>query len=298
MTEERFADVGRGISLCYTETGDPAGPPLVLVAGLGMQLLSWPPGFRDLLAERGYRVIAFDNRDVGKSTHADYKPPPITKVVRGRIPADAYHLGDLARDTAGLLDALDLPSAHLVGASMGGMIAQTVAVHFPSRVRTLTSIMSTTGARKVGRPAWSTWRLLAGRPPRTRDEAVARAVRIFRHIGSHGFPFDEAAVGARAGEAWDRDRSSAGVGRQLAAIYASGDRTSELREVTVPTLVVHGDRDRMVHPSGGRVTHETIPGSRLVVIPGLGHDLPAGAWPRLTELIAGHAQDRPADVPA
>jgi pimeloyl-ACP methyl ester carboxylesterase len=298
MTDERFADVGRGITLCYTETGDPGGAPLVLVAGLGLQLNSWPAGFRDLLAERGFRVIAFDNRDAGRSTHADYKPPSLPAILSGRIPAHAYHLGDLARDTAGLLDALGVPSAHLVGASMGGMIAQTVAVHFPSRVRTLTSIMSTTGARRVGRPALSTWALLAGRPPRTRAEAVARGVRIFRHIGSHGFPFDEAAVGERAGVAWDRDKSSAGTGRQLAAIYASGDRTRELREVRVPTLVVHGDRDRMVHPSGGRVTHETIAGSRLVVIPGLGHDCPSGVWPRLAELIAEHAQDRSSDVPA
>ena len=225
MSEERFADVGRGIRLCYTETGDPDGRPLVLVAGLGQQLISWPEGFVELLAGRGYRVVTFDNRDAGRSTHADYRPPSLPVIFSGRIPAYAYHLGDLARDTVGLLDALGIDSAHLAGASMGGMIAQTAAVHFPHRVRTLTSIMSTTGARRVGRPALSTWALLAGRPPRTRDEAVVRDLRIFRHIGSHGFPFDEAAVRATAAAAWERDRSSAGAGRHLAAIYASGDRT-------------------------------------------------------------------------
>ncbi|MDG4826666.1 alpha/beta hydrolase [Asanoa sp. WMMD1127] len=296
MSEDRFADVGRGIRLCYRETGD--GPPLVLVAGLGQQLLSWPAGFVDLLAGRGYRVITFDNRDAGLSTHADYRPPSLGAILAGRTPAHAYHLGDLARDTTGLLDALELPSAHLVGASMGGMIAQTVAAHHPDRVRTLTSIMSTTGARFVGRPRLSTWALMAAKPPRTREEAGDRAVRLFRHIGSHGYPFDEPGVRARATAAWDRDHSAAGVGRQLAAIYASGDRTGELRQVRVPTLVVHGDRDRMVHPSGGRMTQRTIAGSRLVVLPGLGHDCPAGVWPRLVDLIADHARAEADDVAA
>ncbi|GIF49212.1 pimeloyl-ACP methyl ester carboxylesterase [Asanoa ferruginea] len=291
MTEELFADVGRGIELCYTETGDPAGRPLLLVMGLGQQLIAWPDGFVDLLASRGFRVITFDNRDAGRSTHAGYRPPPLMAILRNRIPADAYNLGDLGQDTVGLLDALGLESVHIAGVSMGGMIAQTVAARFPQRVRTLTSIMSTTGARKVGRPALSTWIKMGGQPPRSRDEAVARAVRMFRHIGSHGFPFDEESLRARAGAAWDRDRSPAGLGRQLTAIFASGDRTDEVRRITVPTLVVHGDRDRMVHPSGGRVTHQAIAGSRLVTIPGLGHDCPAGVWPRLVDLIDEHAQD-------
>ncbi|GIF72452.1 alpha/beta fold hydrolase [Asanoa siamensis] len=295
---ERFADVGRGIRLCYVEEGDPAGEPLLLVMGLGQQLVAWPAGFVALLAERGFRVVMFDNRDAGRSTHADYRPPSFGQIFTGRIPAHAYHLGDLARDTVGLLDALEIERAHLVGVSMGGMIAQTVAAHFPQRVRTLTSIMSTTGARFVGRPRLSTWRLMGGPPPRTRDEAVERAVRMFRHIGSHGFPFDEPALRERAGVAWDRDHSAAGVGRQLAAIFASGDRTREVRRIRVPTLVVHGDKDRMVHPSGGRMTHRAIAGSRLVTVPGMGHDVPAGAWPRLADLIAGHARAEAGDVAA
>jgi pimeloyl-ACP methyl ester carboxylesterase len=169
------------------------------------------------------------------------------------------------------------------------MIAQTVAAHRPDRVHTLVSIMSTTGARRVGRPALSTWARMSGRPARTRQESADRAVRMFRHIGSRGFPFDEAAVRTTAEAAWDRDPTADGAARQLAAILAAGDRTAEVGQVRAPSLVIHGDRDRMVHPSGGQATQKAIAGSRLVVIPGMGHDLPAGAWARLADLIGDHA---------
>jgi pimeloyl-ACP methyl ester carboxylesterase len=172
---------------------------------------------------------------------------------------------------------------------MGGMIAQTVAAHHPGRVRTLTSIMSTTGAPRIGRPAPSTWwRMATARPARNRAEACDAAAKMFRHIGSHGFPFDEEWVRDKAGIAWDRDPTSAGVTRQLAAIFASGDRTAELRQIDVPTLVIHGDRDRMVHPTGGAATAKAIPGARLETIAGMGHDLAAGAWGRLHDLIDDH----------
>ena len=285
---ERIVDVGRGISLAYEEIGD--GEPLVLVAGLGQQLHSWPDEFCSQLADRGYRVIRFDNRDVGRSTHLRFRPPSVGAIVTRRWPPEQYDLSDMAADTVGLLDALGIESAHIAGVSMGGMIAQTVAAQYPDRVRTLTSIMSNTGARKVGRPALSTWLLMASRPARTRAEAQTRAVRIFRHIGSHGFPFDEAKVRALAGAGWDRDPSPAGVARQLAAIFRSGDRTSRLRSVVAPTLVIHGDRDRMVHPTGGAATVRAIAGSRLETITGMGHDLPMGAWPRLLDLIDSHAR--------
>jgi pimeloyl-ACP methyl ester carboxylesterase len=285
---ERIVEVGRGISLAYEEIGD--GEPLVLVAGLGQQLHSWPDELCAQLADRGYRVIRFDNRDVGRSTHLRFRPPSPAAIMLRRWPPEQYDLSDMAADTVGLLDALGIESAHIVGVSMGGMIAQTVAARYPDRVRTLTSIMSNTGARKVGRPALSTWLLMASRPARTRAEAQARAVRIFRHIGSHGFPFDEAEVRALAGVGWDRDPSPAGVARQLAAIFRSGDRTSRLRSVTAPTLVIHGDRDRMVHPTGGAATARAIAGSRLETIAGMGHDLPRGAWPRLLDLIDSHAR--------
>jgi len=284
---EAVVDVGRGIELCYQQIGDPADPPLLLIAGLGQQWHSWPDDFTAALAGRGYCVTRFDNRDAGRSTHMPYRPPNPVAMFRGR---SRYHLGDMARDTVGLLDALGCADAHLVGISMGGMIAQTVAAHYPGRVRTLTSIMSTTGAPRLGRPALSTWRrMLFSRPPRTRAEAVDRAVDMFSHIGSHGFPFDEQAVRDYAGIAWDRDPSPAGIARQLAAIFASGDRTAELRQIDVPTLVIHGDRDRMVHPTGGAATARVIPGARLETIVGLGHDLPVGAWPRIIDLIVEHA---------
>ena len=285
---ERSVDVGRGISLTYDEIGD--GEPLLTVAGLGQQLYSYPDAFCAQLAERGYRVIRFDNRDVGTSTHLRFRPPRIGDLLRRRFPKEQYDLTDMAADTVGLLAALELSNVHIVGVSMGGMIAQTVAAQYPERVRTLTSIMSNTGARRVGRPALSTWPLLAGKPPRTRAEAVAREVRIFRHIGSHGFPFDEEFVRELGGNSWDRDQSSAGTGRQLAAIFRSGDRTSMISTITAPTLVIHGDRDRMVHPTGGAATARAIPGARLETIPGMGHDLPRGAWPRLVDLIDSHAK--------
>jgi pimeloyl-ACP methyl ester carboxylesterase len=287
--QEEVVDVGRGIRLCYEQFGNPSDPPIVLIAGLGQQLHWWPSDFVTALAARGYRVTRFDNRDVGRSTHMGYPPPNPLAIFRGGNNARQYHLGDMARDTVGLLDALGYRDAHLVGVSMGGMIAQTTAAHCPGRVRTLTSIMSTTGAPRIGRPALSTWwRIFTARPPRTRDEAMDAAVRTFRHISSHGFPFDERAVREVAGVGWDRDPNPAGVVRQLAGIFASGDRTAELRHIDVPTLVIHGDRDRMVHPTGGAATAKAIPGARLETIKGLGHDLPVDAWVRLVDLIADH----------
>ncbi|MCT7657624.1 alpha/beta fold hydrolase [Mycobacterium deserti] len=285
---DTLADVGRGIEICYQQIGDPTAPPLLLIAGLGQQLHSWPDGFVAELAERGFYVTRFDNRDAGRSTHMNYRPPNPVAMLRGR---NGYHLGDMARDTVGLLDVLGYSDAHLVGISMGGMIAQTVAAHYPGRVRTLTSIMSTTGAPRLGRPAPSTWRrMLTARPPRTRAEAMERAANMFRHIGSHGFPFDEDMVREAAGIAWDRDPTAGGIVRQLAGIFASGDRTAELAGIDVPTLVIHGDRDLMVHPTGGAATARAIPGARLETIDGLGHDLPLGAWPRIIDLITEHAE--------
>lgn len=288
---EAIVGVGRGISLCYEQFGDPADAPMVLIAGLGEQLHSWPSGFVAALADRGFRVTRFDNRDVGKSTHMDFPAPGALSIVTGGHNRRQYHLGDMARDTRGLLDALGYRDAHLVGMSMGGMIAQTVAAHYPGRVRTLTSIMSNTGASWSGLPAPSTmWRMATIRTPQSRSEAMDRAEGMFRHIGSHGFPFDAGWVREAAGIAWDRDPRFGGVARQLAGVIASGDRTAELREIDVPTLVIHGDRDRLVHPSGGAATARAIRGARMETINGMGHDLPTGAWGRLLDLITGHAE--------
>lgn len=284
----KIIDVGRGIQLAYEELGNPAGIPLILIAGLGMQLHSWPDGFCELLTDRGYRVIRFDNRDRGRSTHLDFPPSSPVAMLGKRWHRDQYELADMAADTVGLLDTLAVPAAHLAGISMGGMIAQTVAARYPERVRSLTSIMSTTGGRRVGRPAPSTWRLMLARAPSDKAEAQDRTVRIFRHIGSSGFGFDEPGWREYASQAWDRDPTSAGIGRQLAAIIRSGDRTAELRSVTAPTLVIHGDRDLMVHPSGGAATQRAIAGARLETIEGMGHDLPIQVWPKIVGLIDGH----------
>jgi pimeloyl-ACP methyl ester carboxylesterase len=295
VTEE-ITDAGRGISLAYERIGDAGAEPLVLVAGLGQQLHSWPDAFCAQLAARGFEVVRFDNRDAGRSTHPRFRPATLPAMFAGRFPPEQYDLKDMAADTVGLLDALGLDRVHIAGVSMGGMISQMVAALHPARVRTLTSIMSTTGSRLIGRPAMSTLRLMGAKPPKSREEAVESAVKMFRHIGSHGFPFDEAWVRETAGTGWDRDPTAGGVGRQLGAILRSGNRTPLLRSITAPTLVIHGDRDRMVHPTGGSATARAIPGARLETVPGMGHDLPEGAWPRVLDLITQHV--RSSDVTA
>jgi pimeloyl-ACP methyl ester carboxylesterase len=287
---EQLVGVGRGITLCYERFGDPSDPPLLLIMGLGQQLLAWPDEFVQALVGRGFQVVRFDNRDTGRSTHATNRPPRTPQLITRRFDDDQYDLGDLAQDTAGLLDALELRPAHIVGVSMGGMIAQTLAARHPDYVRSLVSIMSSTGVANAGWVSPSTLRLLLTAPPRDREAAAERAVKMFRHIGSAGFPFEEQSVRERSLRAYDRDpRGPAGTGRQMAAILKSGNRTDELRGITAPALVIHGDRDRMVHPSGGRATAKAIPGARLVTIEGMGHDLPAGAFARLVELIGEHA---------
>lgn len=288
---EDVVEVGSGWRLCWSAMGDPGGPALLLIAGLGQQLNVWPETLVEGLVQRGFYVVRFDNRDIGRSARAACPPPSTLQILTRRFSATQYTLLEMAQDTLGLLDALGIERGHLVGMSMGGMIAQTVAARHPERVATLTSIMSTSGAPRVGRPALSTWLLMGKRPPRGREEAAARAVEIMRHIRSRGYPFDERAVREVALEGWDRAGGSAseGVARQLAAILKSGDRTPELAGVSAPTLVIHGDRDLMVHPTGGRATAEAIRGARLRTIPGMGHDLPAGAVWQLVEDISAHA---------
>jgi pimeloyl-ACP methyl ester carboxylesterase len=288
---EESVDVGGGMSLCFSAEGDPTAPALVLIAGLGQQLNVWPAELREGLAERGFYVVRCDNRDVGRSGRASCPPPTTRQFTTRRFSESQYALGAMSADTIGLLDALGIERAHLVGMSMGGMVAQGVASRRPERVLSLTSIMSTTGAPRVGRPALSTWARLALPPARSQEVFAERVVAMMRHIGSRGYPFDEASVRGMALEAWDRAGGSGadGVARQLAAIMKSGDRTAEVARITAPTLVIHGDRDPMVNPSGGRATAAAIGGARSIVIPGMGHDLPRGASPKLVEEIAAHA---------
>jgi pimeloyl-ACP methyl ester carboxylesterase len=198
----------------------------------------------------------------------------------------SYTLSDMAGDSVGLLDALGLDSAHLVGASMGGCIAQAIAIEHPHRVRSLTSMMATTGDRSVGQPHAEAMRALAGRPPTSRDEVVQRALEVFRVVGSPGFPLDLEDIADRTGRAFDRAFDPAGIARQAVAVLASGDRTPRLRSIDVPALVIHGADDRVWDVSGGRATAAAIPGAELRVIDGMGHDLPRALWPQLATQIA------------
>jgi pimeloyl-ACP methyl ester carboxylesterase len=274
------------IELAYETFGDPADPPLLLVMGLATQMIGWPDEFCAGLADRGLFVVRFDNRDIGLSTHVDDRGAPDIMAILGGDRSDvAYPLADLADDTAGLLDALHLDSAHVVGASMGGMVAQLVAIRHPERVRSLTSIMSTTGDPAVGMPAEAALGVLLAPPATDRESAIERAVDTYRVIGSPGFEFDEQALRERAALSYDRRYNPAGVARQLAAILTTPDRTADLGAVDAPTLVIHGAQDSLVDVSGGRATAAAIPGAELLVIGGMGHDLPRAIWPEVTDRI-------------
>jgi pimeloyl-ACP methyl ester carboxylesterase len=284
MTEE-IATVGE-VNLCYETFGEPSRPAMLLVMGLGTQMIAWHDDFCARLAGRGFFVIRFDNRDVGRSTKLDDRRPPTLRqlALRDRRGA-AYSLADMADDAVGLLDHLDVERAHVVGASMGGMIAQTIAIRHPERVLSLVSIMSNTGARWSGQPAVQLYPVLLGRAPAGRDAYVQRTVKVFKAIGSPGFPTDEDELRRMAERAYDRGVSAAGAGRQLGAIVAERDRSPLLRRLDVPAAVIHGTADRLVRPSGGRSTARAIPGAELVTVEGMGHDLPRGAWTQVLDAI-------------
>jgi pimeloyl-ACP methyl ester carboxylesterase len=283
-----------GIELCYQEMGDPEGEPLLLVMGLATQMIAWDEEFCGMLAERGFRVVRFDNRDIGRSSRiSSAGVPNLLDMTIGRSATAPYLLRDMATDVVGLMDHLGIESAHLVGASMGGMIVQSVAIEHQQRVRSMVSIMSTTGSRRVGHPSYRTFGLLLGKPPRDREAAIERAVKTFKTIGSPGYPFEEERIREIAGRSFDRGHSSAGIARQLHAITASGDRTAGLRELEVPALVIHGKNDVLVNPSGGRATAKAIPGARLKMIDGMGHDLPRALWPTFVEEITANAARAP-----
>jgi pimeloyl-ACP methyl ester carboxylesterase len=285
--DERYADVGSGITLCYEAFGADDAPPLLLVMGLGMQMVGWDERFCQALADRGFRVIRFDNRDSGRSTRMDGAPvPTLAQIALRRIPNPPYKLADLALDAVGLLNVLGIERAHVAGASMGGMIAQTIAARHPSRVRSLTSIMSNTGARWSGQPKLRAYPVLLGTAPTERDAYISHSAKMWSVIGSPGFERDELELRELVGLSYDRGSNPAGTARQLGAIIASGDRRRELRAVQAPTLVIHGEADCLVAPSGGRATASAIAGARLLTIPGMGHDLPREAWPQILDAIA------------
>ena len=285
VSEELLAPVGSGVELCYQTFGDPDDEPLLLLMGLGGPMTWWDPALCRTLAALGFFVVRFDSRDTGRSTKVPGRVTR-TQLVRafaGRRVRAPYSLVDLAEDAFGLLDHLGVGSAHVVGTSMGGMVVQTMAIERPERVRSLTSIMSTTGRRTVG---WQSPRLLpmllADRSA-GREAYVAASAATWAMIGSPGFPPDQDTARARARQTWDRGFDPQGVLRQMLAVLTQPDRTPGLRGVRVPTLVVHGPGDRMVHVSGGRATASAVPGAELLLVEGMGHDLP----PALHDTLAG-----------
>jgi pimeloyl-ACP methyl ester carboxylesterase len=279
------------IELEYETLGDPDDPALLLIMGLGAQLIDWPDEFCAQLAANGFHVIRFDNRDAGRSTGFDALGiPDVPAILRGALDKAPYLLADLAADTAGLLDALGVERAHIVGVSMGGMIAQQFTLDHPDRVLSLASIMSTTGNRRVGRPTAEAAAALGRPPAANRAEEIAGAVASARVVSSTGFEVTDEERLRRATAKYDRAYRPLGTARQYAAIIASPDRTAALGAVTVPVVVIHGEADPLIDVSGGRATAAAIPGASLVVIPGLGHDLPRGAWPQIIDAIVGNTK--------
>jgi pimeloyl-ACP methyl ester carboxylesterase len=287
-----------GIDIAYEEFGEARAPAILLIMGLGTQLIAWPEPFCKGLADRGFRVIRYDNRDVGLSTKIEGGPPPdlgavFGNLMAGKPVATPYKLADMAQDAVGLLDGLGIAKAHVVGASMGGMIGQLVAADFPQRTRSLVSIMSTTGDPSVPQGKPEAMAVLMGpRPdPKDREAVIMHMMNTLRVIGSPGYPFEEAELRTRVELAIDRSYYAAGLARQLVAILASGSRVEALKRITVPTLVIHGADDPLVPVEGGRHTAAQIAGARLEIIPGMGHDLPTQLLPQLVELIATHCTE-------
>jgi pimeloyl-ACP methyl ester carboxylesterase len=283
-----------GIDLCYEIFGDPAAEPLILIMGLGAQMIQWDDDFCRQLAARGFRVIRFDNRDIGKSSHLTggkrLTAMEIFKLRFLKIPIQApYTLRDMAEDTVSLLDVLGIKSAHVVGVSMGGMIAQEIALSFPHRLRSLTSIMSTTGNPRLPQPTREAMAILMAPPPTSREEFLQRFIKTWKVLRVGSFPQDDALDLARGERTFERGINPAGSARQLRAILASGSRKERLHAVKAPTLVIHGTVDPLVRPAAGKDTAASIPGAKLLMIEGLGHALPIPFWPQIIDAIDRHA---------
>ena len=290
MSEEAFAHVADGVDICYQTFGSADGDPLLLVMGLGGPMTWWDERLCRLLADDGFYVIRYDNRDIGHSSRVDgpVSMGRLTRAFLGLRVRPTYTLDDMARDAFGLLDHLGISAAHVWGVSMGGMIAQTMAVTRPERVLSLTSMMSSTGARSVGYQHPTLLPIFLTRSG-DREGYVEASVRTWKIIGSPGYPVDEDDVRRRAAETFDRGVSPHGTGRQILAVLSQPNRTRDLRGVGVPTLVIHGLADKMIHVSGGRATSLAIPQSELLLIDGLGHDIPEGLWPTLVRAVRRNA---------
>jgi pimeloyl-ACP methyl ester carboxylesterase len=296
---EEFCQVG-DVRLCYETFGDPGDPALLLIMGLATQMVAWHEDFCAELVRRGFFVIRFDNRDIGRSSKIKGRPPTLAQIVTRSRRAGHYTLGDMADDAVGLLDHLGIAQAHVAGASMGGMIAQTVASRHPERVLSLASIMSNTGSRFTGQPKLAVYPILLKTAPKEREAFVEHITTVYRAIGSPGFDRDLDEIRQVAERSYERGIDPAGSARQLGAIVASGNRTEELARIDVPTVVIHGTGDRLVAPSGGRATARAITGAKLVLIKGMGHDLPRGAWPQIIDAIVenAHRAQPPAEAQA
>lgn len=284
-----------GIQIEYDAHGDPSNPPLLLVMGLGGQLIAWDERLVAGLVERGFYVIRFDNRDVGLSTWFDEAGVPdiASAAAGGAVPQPAYSLSDMAGDAAGLMSFLDIPAAHVVGVSMGGMIAQCLVLEHWARALSLVSIMSSTGDPAVGAPRPDVVEELFMGPVATdRESFVDAAVRASKLIGSPGFAFREDEIRAHAGTAFDRAFHPAGTARQTVAVVGAPDRTPALRELSCPTLVIHGEDDPLIDPSGGEATAAAIADAELWTVPGMGHDLPVELFEPLADRISSHCLGR------
>jgi pimeloyl-ACP methyl ester carboxylesterase len=278
------------VELVYETIGDPADPPLLLVMGLGMQLIHWDIELCERFADRGFHVIRFDNRDAGLSTKIAAPVPNVMRLMAGLPTKVPYLLRDMAADAFGLLDHLGIERAHVAGTSMGGMIAQEMAIGAPERVLSLASLLSTTGDRFVGTPKLRVWTILMRRAPRDRDAYVEYFARVFRMIGSPAYRPDDERVRALAGATYDRCHNPAATARQMGAILASGSRTTALRKLDVPAVVIHGESDPLMPLRAGVATAKAIPDAELITVPGMGHDLPKELWPRFVDAIARNAE--------
>jgi pimeloyl-ACP methyl ester carboxylesterase len=284
-----------GINLTYDTFGDADASPIVLIMGLAAQMIGWDDDFCTELAARGHRVIRFDNRDIGLSTRLDHLGLPnvvalLHDQVQGKPVSAPYTLSDMAADVVGLLNALDIKSAHVVGASMGGAIAQTLAIEHPQRLRTMTTIMSTSGAPGLPPPRPEALQLLLTPTPTEQAAYYQRYLQTWKVLRGPGFPLDEARDLERAAQTFVRGLNPAGVARQLAAILASGSRGEALRAVRVPTLVIHGDADPLVPVECGIDVAERVPGAKRLIVKGMGHALPIPMWPQIIDAIAAHAR--------
>ena len=279
-----------GITIAYEVFGPEDGTPLLLVNGLGSQMINYRTGLCETLVARGFRVIRFDNRDVGHSTYFDDLPlPDLTAIVNGDRSTVPYTLSEMAADAVGLLDGLGIDAAHIVGMSMGGMIVQRIAIDFPDRVLSMTSIMSRPGDRSTGESTPEALAVLSQSLPADIEAALDQLTENSRIIGSPGFAFDAAKVRAQHIEGLQRAAHPAGMARQQGAILADGDRTSALRGLKVPTLVIHGAEDPLINASGGEATAAAVPGAQLKIYPGMGHNLPEELWDSFADDIAAIA---------